>query len=395
MNLIILCDKNIQKYLTRNIDFTENNYGILSYENEIRTDFSKRIKQFMPHILVIFRGYRNRSADLIEEVSKIKKELPDIRIIYIYGKITDEQDFLKTTTELIENGIYDISVSDLYEQGFKKEFFDLLKKPMNIDDVEELLQKRAENNRHFEVSETLQTEISKVVDNTKVKFSDEELSAEYSEDKTAQFDELQEYRNNAEHFIIGVSSVHNSSGVIQTAFEMAIILSQARQSVSLFLPDSIYNRFLKFHEIDTTTAQNGCTVNHLPIYPLTVYNENNMATKYKITAILDINDMLFEKADIKIVMCRGTEWDISYLEEYLNLPLPYNKEINYCFYPISQPDFIKFNKAMIKGHCKAYRLRTSPNYTNPCQWNRNIYAEILHLYTNVNTNKKTGLLGRR
>ena len=38
-------------------------------------------------------------------------------------------------------------------------------------------------------------------------------------------------------------------------------------------------------------------------------------------------EQLFEKADIKVVMCRGTDWDISYLEDYLNLPLPYNKEI--------------------------------------------------------------------
>ena len=109
---------------------------------------------------------------------------------------------------------------------------------------------------------------------------------------------------------------------------------------------------------------------------------------------MDIRDTLFEKSDIKIVMCRGTEWDISYLEEYLNLPLPYIKEINYCFYPISQPDFLKFNKAMIQGHCKAYRLRTSPNYTNPCEWNRNVYSEILHLYTDVNTTKKMKLFGR-
>ena len=54
-----------------------------------------------------------------------------------------------------------------------------------------------------------------------------------------------------------------------------------------------------------------------------------------------------------------------------------------------------YSLAMVKGHCKAYRLRTSPNYTNPCEWNRNVYAEILHLYTDVNTTKKTKLFGRR
>ena len=393
MNLIILCDKNIQKFISRKLEFEENNYGVLSYENELRGDFARRVSDLLPNIVIIFRGFRNRGTDLIKEIQKVREDFIDIRFVYIYGRIEDEQEFLQTTTELIENGVFDISISEPYGQGFKKDFYDLLKTPMDLEDFKTLLQKRAENNKYFEVSDTLQTELAKVVDNTKVKFSKAMADAEYSDENTAQLDELQE-RRNGEHFVIGLSSIHNTSGVIQTAFEMAIVLSQARQSISLFLPDSVYDRFLKFHEIDVTAAKNGCTVNNLPIYPLSSYDENNVTAKYRIVAVLDITEQLFEKADIKIVMCRGTEWDISYLEEYLNLPLPYNKEINYCFYPISQPDFLKFNKAMIQGHCKAYRLRTSPNYTNPCEWNRNVYAEILHLYTDVDTKKKMKLFGR-
>ena len=53
-----------------------------------------------------------------------------------------------------------------------------------------------------------------------------------------------------------------------------------------------------------------------------------------------------------------------------------------------------YSLAMVKGHCKAYRLKTSPNYTNSCEWNRNVYAEILHLYTDVDTKKKMKLFGR-
>ena len=393
MNLIILCDKNIQKFISKKLEFEENNYGVLSYENELRGDFARRVSDLLPNIVVIFRGYRNRGTDLIKEILKVREDFTDIRFVYIYGKITDEQEFLQTTTELIENGVFDISISEPYGQGFKKDFYDLLKTPMDLEDFKTLLQKRAENNKYFEVSETLQSELAKVVDNTQVKFSKTAADAEYSDENTAQLDELQEQRS-GEHFVIGLSSIHNTSGVIQTAFEMAIVLSQAKQSISLFLPDSVYDRFLKFHEIDITAAKNGCTVNDLPIYPLSAYDESNVTAKYRIVAVLDITEQLFEKADIKVVMCRGTEWDISYLEEYLNLPLPYNKEINYCFYPISQPDFLKFNKAMIQGHCKAYRLRTSPNYTNPCEWNRNVYTEILHLYTDVDTKKKMKLFGR-
>ena len=393
MNLIILCDKNIQKFISRKLEFEENNYGVLSYENELRGDFARRVSDLLPNIVIIFRGFRNRGTDLIKEIQKVREDFNDIRFVYIYGRIEDEQEFLQTTTELIENGVFDISISEPYGQGFKKDFYDLLKTPMDLEDFKTLLQKRAENNKYFEVSDTLQTELAKVVDNTKVKFSKKSADAVYSEESTAQLDELQE-RRNGEHFVVAVSSLYQSIGIDTTALEIAVMLAQAKQSVSLFLPDSLYYPYMDYQGITKEAARHGCVVNDLPIYPLSAYDESNVTAKYRIVAVLDIKEQLFEKADIKIVMCRGTEWDISYLEEYLNLPLPYNKEINYCFYPISQPDFLKFNKAMIQGHCKAYRLRTSPNYTNPCEWNRNVYTEILHLYSDVDTKKKMKLFGR-
>lgn len=43
---------------------------------------------------------------------------------------------------------------------------------------------------------------------------------------------------------------------------------------------------------------------------------------------------------------------------------------------------------MIQGHCKACRLRTSPNYTSPCDWNRDVYADILSRYTSIGKSKR-------
>ena len=87
MNLIILCDKNTQKFLARNIDFSENNYGVLSYENELRGDFARRVSDLLPNIVIIFRGYRNRGTDLIKEILKVREDFNDIRFVYIYGNL--------------------------------------------------------------------------------------------------------------------------------------------------------------------------------------------------------------------------------------------------------------------------------------------------------------------
>ena len=387
MNLIILCDKNTQKYLTKNLDFTEHNYGVLSYENELRTDFARRVIDFLPHIVVVFRGYRNRGADLIKEIKKVRNEAPEIRFVYIYGRIEDEQEFLQTTTELIENGVFDISISELYEQGFKKGLFDLLKTPMNLEDFKTLLQKRAENNKYFEVSDTLQTELAKVVDNTKVKFSKKAADAVYSDESTAQLDELQE-RRSSEHFVVSVSSLYQSIGIDTTALEIAVMLAQAKQSVSLFLPDSLYYPYMDYQGITKEAARHGCVVNNLSVYPLDLFDNTVPKAKFNIIVVFDISDELFEKSDIKIVLCSATECNIKELEQYLNLPLSYIKEINYCFYPISQENFKNYNGAMVQGHCKAYRICTSSNYTNPCEWNKKVYHDILNLYTEVETKKK-------
>ncbi len=125
MNLVILCDKNTRKYLNRNIDFKEQNYNVLSYENELRPDFDKRLTHILPNILIIFRGYNSRGSELEDIIPKIREKMPELRIIYIYGKIVDEQDFLNVTTVLLKNEIYDISIAELYNQGFKNEFFNL------------------------------------------------------------------------------------------------------------------------------------------------------------------------------------------------------------------------------------------------------------------------------
>ena len=82
MNLVILCDKNTRKYLNRNIDFKEQNYNVLSYENELRPDFDKRVTHILPNILIIFRGYSSRGGELEDIIPKIREKMPELKIIY-------------------------------------------------------------------------------------------------------------------------------------------------------------------------------------------------------------------------------------------------------------------------------------------------------------------------
>ena len=267
---------------------------------------------------------------------------------------------------------------------YKRQVID---KSMNAEDLEKSIEKYESMTKPIGV-ETIRNYID---DDTPVDLSKSSLNEEYH-NEIEQVDIPQEYIG-AGNITIAISSVIvNSAGVVLTAMEIATVLKQAKETVSLFLRDETYKRFLAFHNIEN--ANGGFTLNKLPIYPLSLYEQRKRRSRFDVIDLTNNGNMtdrerkIFEKAEIKLQMCRGTEWDIAVLQEYLNSGLPYLKEINYCFYPISQKDFLKYNKSMIQGHCKACRLRTSPNYTSPCDWNRDVYADILSRYTSIGKSKK-------
>lgn len=385
MNLVIACDKKVQKQLSK-IEFRENNYSVLAYINEITNGFSDTVNRKLPHILVVFNGIKDKDNILIEELEQMLKLLPHLRIVYVYG--SPDNDFQERKDKLTALGIYDILLKDLSDIKFKDNLLSVLDKGMNAEDLEKSIE------QYEAMTKSIEMEAARnyIYDDTFVDLSRNALNEEYQNASVEQIDIPQEYIG-AGSITIAVSSVIvNSAGVVLTAIEMATVLLQAKENVSIFLRDETYKRFLAFHGIKN--ADGGCTLNKLPIYPLSLYEKYKRRSRFDVVDltnngnITDRERKIFETAEIKIQMCRGTEWDISMLQEYLNSDLPYLKEINYCFYPISQKDFIRFNKSMIKGHCKACRLRTSPNYIHPCDWNRDVYASILERYTDIKKLKR-------
>lgn len=384
MNLVIACDKKIQKQVS-GFEFKEHNHNVLAYINEVGNNLADRIANNLPHILIVFKGIKDKNNILFEELERMLKLLPHLRIIFVYGKTDDN--FQETKNKLISLGIYDILLTDLSDIKFKNNLMSVIDKGMDLEDLEKSIEQYEAMTKPIEV-ETIRNYID---DDTPVDLSKAALNEEYH-NVIEQVDIPQEYIG-ARSITIAVSSVIiNSAGVVLTAMEIAIVLKQAKETVSLFLRDETYKRFLEFHNIEN--ADRGFTLDKLPIYPLSMYEQRKRRSRFDVIDLTNNGNIsnrerkIFETAEIKLQLCRGTEWDIAVLQEYLSSGLPYIKEINYCFYPISQKDFLKYNKSMIQGHCKACRLRTSPNYTSPCDWNRAVYADILSRYTSIGKSKK-------
>lgn len=375
MNIVIVCDKKQKKQISE-LKFREKNYSVLSYIYEVKEDFPQTMAKYMPHILLIFKGFKGEDM-LFRELPAVLESLPYLRTVFVYGGIDNDFELLRK--ELSELKIYDILLESFGDAGFESSLFSMLDTPNNAASLGTAIEKYNARNTVIE-QETVR---SHIYDDTPVAFGD------LSEAEVEQIDEPQEYISANSNILTTVSSIiPYGAGVIQTALELAAVLNHAKESMALFLDDEAYRNLLAFNNAEEKA--DGCTLNKLSIYPLSAFDDKHKRRhRFDIAGIInrselsDREKLIFAQSDIKIQLCSGTEWDTAYLEEYLNSDLPYLKEINYCFYPISQKQFIRFNKSMLSGHCKAYRLRTSPNHFNPCDWNRNVYASIIGRYTDV------------
>lgn len=394
MNIVLVTDRKSVKNFEETIKFE--NINLLGVETEIRADFVKRIAEhYNPHILVVSHGVKSKTAfaDLIPE---LLQRCPKLRIVYCFGRVDEnnERNYLDTLKLLSQYGIYDILDCAVYERGFRKRFIDILKTPMTADDLRQaVIHSEEQQTEHTNV---FRQEFEKILDTTPVILSKTEVEKPYNNEEVIVIDEQPELLNKdkAEHITIGIGTITDSqAGSTLSAFELTEVLISQKQSVALFLSEKKYNNYISYHGLDS--AEQGCEINGITLYPLSLYKEKSTSVKFSVcdfgTDIIQYNCEIysyFEKSEIKICLCSFDEWDIAELAEYLNQPLPYIKEVNYVFFPVSQANFVKFSKQMIKGHCKAYRLRNSPDYTQVCDWNRNVYMEIISRYTKVEVPKK-------
>ena len=391
MNIVIAADKKYTKLFKDAL--TQHN--ILGYESELKSNFVSRIADhYNPHVLIVVNGIRSRKFDFFAALPELRKQCPTMRIIYFFGRLTDEteQSYLDVCGKMFPYGYYEIVPYDMYERGFRSKIAEILETPLTSEAVKKLITDRQESKIHTDI---LVQSIEKIIDTTPVSFAKDEVEADYDSSKVERFDEPQELltEKQGEHITIAIGTIsEKQAGCTQTALEIAVLLTKSKQSVAVFLEDETYESYINYHGIES--APNGCQVNDLTLFPLSIYADKKMYVRF---AVLDVGYApiihedaaypFFEAAEIKICICSFNEWDISKLADYLNSPLPYIKEINYVFFPVSEKNFVKFQKQMDKGHCKSFRIRNSPDYTEPCEWSIGIYNKILNTYIDLDISK--------
>lgn len=388
MNIVIATEKKNIRIFDECMKNASHN--LLGYETDLKSNFVKRIAEYYnPHILVVVRGVKSRNFDFLSSLGELLTACPKMRIIYFFGRLdkNNERDYLNTVGLLAQYGIYDILPYDVYERGFRNKFIELLGTPMTKESLQELIDKRQEEEQN---TQTFIQTFEKIIDTTPVDLA--KISVENTDYQT----EIITYDEQPEQIIepfneritIAVETLSaKQTGCTMTAFEIAVtLMQQHKQTVAVFLDDDTYNGYLQYHGINE--APQGCEINGIIIYPLHLYDKMKVHFRFSVCDCGYGKTNFFESAEIKICICSFDEWDISILADYLNSDLPYIKDINYIFFPVSQKNFVKFSKQMTKGHCKCFRIKNSPDYTIPCDWNKEIYNVILSKYVKIEQPKK-------
>ena len=280
MNIVIATEKKNIRIFDECMKNASHN--LLGYETDLKSNFVKRIAEYYnPHILVVVRGVKSKNFDFLSSVGELLTACPKMRIIYFFGRLdkNNERDYLNTVGLLAQYGIYDILPYDVYERGFRNKFTELLATPLTKESLQELIDKRQEEEQN---TPTFIQNFEKIIDTTPVDL--EKMSVENTDyqAEVITYDEPPEQIIEPfnEHITIAIETLsERQTGCTLTAFEIAVTLLQHKQTVAVFLDESTYNGYLKYHGINE--APQGCEINDIIIYPLHLYQKMKVHFRFR------------------------------------------------------------------------------------------------------------------
>lgn len=383
MNLVLLADKKIRKGFELAVKDNPN-ITLLGVEMVLRGNTASRIaKHHNPHIVVIYRGVPEKDGMTVRDmIAFLRFKKPNIRFIYVYGKIIDTTAFIETADFLLANGITDIITEDSTNKVIEN-----VENPMTEEKVREFVE---------ELLKAAEPEINENETAEEIKQEYDKLDLDFpAVTETHHFDidkimTIQKSGTKDKTIIIGIGALQHHNGCTHTAFEIAATLQsvQKKQSIAILMSDTeTYIRYAEFHKIASTHAEEGLNVKGIDVF---LYGRLSEIREQYSVIICDFGYLREEstralgKCDVKIMLCSAAEWDIPLLLKYVNYPkVDYVHDVHFCFSRVAQSKFQKYSKQLIKSGVLSYRLHNSPDWTNPHKQNEEIYRYILKNYTQI------------
>lgn len=380
MNIVLLADKKHRKGFEQAVKDNPN-ITLLGVEMLIRGNTMSRIADHHnPHVLVIWRGIPEKDGVTVRDlISFLHMKKPSMRMIYVYGEVTDTVDFLSTVDVLRENSITDVvTVTDL------NSVVKHIEHPMTERDLQELLDALLHEDEPVSLDTEQQEITPQSYEDLRLDFPSVTAAKDFDIDKIMTFTSTSEQDK---PITIGIMALQHHNGCTHTSFEIAGQLS-GKYSTAICMADRrTLDAYAGFHQVTTSIASNGLNVRGIDVYPYDKLSE--ISGQYSAT-ICDFGYFReeyakpFGECDVRIMLCSGAEWDVPLIMNYVNYPsVDYVRRIFYCFTRTTAKKFQAYNRQLMKAGCVAFRLHNSPDWTAPHKENIEIYRKMVSVYRNL------------
>lgn len=383
MNVVLLADKKVRKNFEAAVR-KKPDITLLGVEMVIRGNTMTRISEHHnPHVLIIYRNVPAKDGlEVNDVISFLRIKKPSMRIVYVYGTITDKTDFAMTAEFLMQNGINDIVANHDIEK-----ILEVVETPMEKNDIMNFIEDLFTEDTSEDIIE-VKDEIAEEqkYDDLNIDFPTVTELAHFDINKVMYITSETKEKNT---LTIGVAQLQHHNGCTHTALEIASMLSRKNSTAVVIADDTTFESLSVFHKINPLAAKNGLNFQGIDVYPYGKYSE--ISKEYGVV-ICDFSYLREEQrksflnCDVKLMLSSSAAWDISKLINYIEYGSESHvRDIHFLFPRVSSTKFIKYNKQFLKSGITAYRLHNSPDWTKPNKENITVYKSILSVYT---TNKR-------
>lgn len=386
MNVVLLADKKFRKPFEAAVK-KDPNINLVGVEVILRGNTMSRIADHHnPHALVVYKGVPEKEG-ITENacISFLRMVKPNMRIIYVYGKVEDIEAFTTVTEQLISNGITDI-VTDTSADSVIK----VIDEPMTAEDVQEIIEKLNAPEEEILHEELLHDEDlpGQEYETLNLDFPTVTASDKFDIDKIVY--EVSETKE-SEHLTIGVAQLQHHNGCTHTAFELATMLSKTKTVAVIMADPDTFEALAVFHKLNPLAAKQGLDVNGIAVFPYDLHRQ--IANEYSViiydySFLREERRKSFDECDIKIMLSSAAEWDVAKVTNFIKFNDDnYVRTISFLFPRVTQSKFLKYSKAFRKSGINTYRLLDSPDWTAPVEGNTAVYKHIIENYNIAKSGK--------
>lgn len=386
MNVVLLADKKFRKPFETAVK-KDPNINLVGVEMVLRGNTMSRIADHHnPHALVVYKGVPEKEG-ITEKacISFLRMVKPNMRIIYVYGKVEDIDTFTNVSEELIGNGITDIVTDTAAENVIK-----VIDEPMTAEDVRAIIEKLnapEEEIPHEELKHDVPMP-GQEYEPLKVDFPTVTASDKFDIDKIVY--EVSEIKE-SDHLTIGVAQLQHHNGCTHTAMELATMLSKNKTVAVIMADPDTFEALAVFHKINPMAAKQGLEVHGIAVFPYELHDQ--IANEYSViiydySFLREERRKSFDECDIKIMLSSAAEWDVAKVTNFIKFNDDnYVRTISFLFPRVTQSKFLKYSKVFRKSGISAYRLLDSPDWTAPVEGNTAVYKHIIENYDIAKSSK--------